>query len=126
MEQKNIHLGLDKLISGDREFILLLYERLLPKIIHYVKKNNGEQTDAEEVFHDALYQIIARAKAQHIEIKTSLEPYIFIACKNLWLKELNKRQKEVRNIGVFELKDKNEELLEAIENQKDGIFLKKK
>ncbi|WP_459209380.1 RNA polymerase sigma factor [Aquimarina rhabdastrellae] len=118
MKQKSISIELNKLITGDKEFILLLYERLLPKIINYVKKNNGEQTDAEEVFHDALYQIIARAKTQQIEIRTSLEPYIFMACKNLWLKELNKRQKQVRNDGVFELKDKDEERLEAIENQK--------
>ena len=96
------------LLDGDEGTMRLLYDTLYPKIRSFIYKNRGTDTDTEEVFHNALFQLIARANVQHIQINTSFEAYFFTICKNLWYKELNKRKKEVRNEGVFELKDEVE------------------
>jgi len=92
------------LINGDERTMRLLYDTLYPKIRTFVYKNKGIAVDAEEVFHNALFQLIARAKVHTVQINSSFEAYFFTICKNLWFKELNKRKKEVRNDGILELK----------------------
>lgn len=108
METVSNHPRIEALVRGDESTIRTLYEILLPKIVNYVRNNKGTGDDAEEIFHNALFQLIARAKTRGIQINSSFEAYVFTVCKNLWLKELNKRKKEVRKEGVFELK-RNEE-----------------
>ena len=111
------HPQIKKLLEGDEDTIRLLYDTLFPKFSGYVKKNNGTYSDAEEIFHNALYQLIARAKVSGVSINSSFEAYIFTVCKNLWFKELNKRKKEVRNDGVFELKAETEDQISSILQQ---------
>ena len=122
MQDKNMlpntnHIQIQKLLQGDEETIRLLYDTLFPKFASFVKKNNGTYSDAEETFHNALFQLIARAKVKGVTIKTSFEAYVFAVCKNLWFKELNKRKKEVRNDGVFELKDETQDQVASILQQ---------
>lgn len=111
------HPQIDKLVNNDAETYKILYKVLLPKIIAYVRNNRGTSSDAEEVFQDALFQIIVRAKIKGVEIKSSFEGYIFTVCKNLWLKELNNRKKEVRNDTVFELKANDSDAIASILKQ---------
>ena len=111
------HPQIEKLLQGDEATIRLLYDTLFPKFTGFVKNNNGTYNDAEEVFHEALYQLIARAKVGGVEIRSSFEAYVFTVCKNLWMKELNKRKKVVRNDGVFELKAKEDDRIESVIQQ---------
>lgn len=104
-------------INGDKDTIIKLYEVLYPKVIIFVKSNNGTQNDAEEIFQDALFQIIARSKVKTLEVRSSLEAYIFVTCRNLWYQELNKRSRQLRNDGVFELEEKQLDELESILQQ---------
>lgn len=110
-------LQVKKLVNGDSATLETLYKILFPKVVAYIKKNSGTYADAEEVFQNALFQLIARAKVKGIQITSSLEAYIFVVCKNLWLKELNNRKKKVRNDGVFELKDKGDDTIRCILDQ---------
>ena len=117
------HPQIEKLLQGDEGTIRLLYDTLFPKFAGFVKNNNGIYSDAEEIFHDALYQLIARAKVSGVQIKTSFEAYVFTVCKNLWMKELNKRKKRVRNDGVFELKaEEDDQTASIIEQERWDLF----
>jgi len=120
------HPQIDKLVNNDVETYKLLYNVLLPKVISYIRNNKGSLTDAEEIFQDALFQIIVRAKVKGLEITSSFEGYIFTVCKNLWLKELNNRKKEVRNEGVFELKADNNDTVAAILQQEQWDLFEEK
>jgi len=117
LPSKENHPQIEKLLNGDESTIRLLYDTLFPKFTSYVKKNNGNYSDAEETFHNALFQLVARAKVSGISINSSFEAYVFTVCKNLWFKELNKRKKEVRNDGVFELKAETEDHIFSIIQQ---------
>lgn len=117
MKEKSNQNKLEALLNGDEVYIRLLYNTLYPKVKSFVLKNRGTFLDAEELFHDALYQLIIRARVKDIQIKSSLDAYIFTICKNLWYKELNKRKMEVRNEGVFELKEKENNAIESILQQ---------
>ncbi len=108
---------LDQILLGDKEAIGSLYRSVLPKVTSFVLKNRGTKDNAQEIFQDAIYQIIARAKVKGLEITSSFEAYLFTVCKNLWYKELNNRKKEVRNDGVFELKEKEDDDISSILSQ---------
>ena len=108
------HPKFDALVNGDPAIMKLLYTKVYPKVVRFVLNNKGSQEDAEEVFQDALYQLIVRAKVKGIELKSTFEGYCLVVCKNLWYQELNKRKKEVRNEGVFELKENNTQELTAL------------
>lgn len=105
---------LDLLVQGDRTTIKNLYANVLPKVVSFVLKNKGGKDDANEIFQDALYQLIVRAKTNPFTINTSFDAYLYTVCKNLWYKKLNKSKKEVRNDGVFELKENEENDIASI------------
>ncbi len=111
------HPQIEKLVNGDKVTLTELYKNLFPKVISYIYNNKGTRKDAEEVFHDALYQLVCRAKIKGVQINSSFHGYVFTVCKNLWLKQLNNRKKEVRNEGIFELKANEDETVKAILHQ---------
>ncbi len=110
------------LINGDEKVIRLIYDTLYPKVKSFIYNNKGNSLDAEEIFHKALYQLITRAKIKGMQINTSLEAYIYTMCRNLWYQELNKRKKEVRNEGVFELKSEDEDVSQILEQERWDLF----
>ena len=105
------------ILAGDEKVIQNIYDVIFPKIVAYVKKNQGSYDDAEEVFHSALYQLMVRAKVKPIKINSSFDAYLFTVCKNLWLKELNKAKREVRNDSTFQLMGEEDKHLESILDQ---------
>ena len=117
MQQVTNHPQIDALLKGDAKTMRFIYDSIFPRVKYFIFKNNGSEEDAEEIFHNGLYQLIVRAKIKGIQINTTFEGYVFTVCKNLWYKELNKRKKEVRNDGIFELKDKENEIIEAVLQQ---------
>ena len=116
---------LEDLIQGKKETIRLLYDTLYPKVTNFVLKNKGNFKDAEEIFHDALFQLIVRAKVKKIQINNSLEAYIFTICKNLWYAQLNKRKKEIRKDGIFELKSEDHTLENMLNQERWDLFQEK-
>ncbi len=117
---------IEKLINNDPETLKLLYHTLFPKIAIYIKRNRGTYSEAEEVFQDALFQIIVKAKLSPIKITSSFEGYIFVVCKNLWLKELNNKKKLVRNDTVFELNTKDDDVIKNILHQERWVLFEEK
>lgn len=114
----NNHPQIELLCNGDSQTLKALYRDFFPKFRGFVLKNSGSSEDAEEVFQNALFQLIARAKTSGVQINSSFESYLFVVCKNLWFKEINSRKKQVRNDGVIELKSEDQNDLEGILYQK--------
>ncbi|WP_438710485.1 RNA polymerase sigma factor [Aquimarina muelleri] len=97
------------ILESDEKVVTEIYNLFFHKVLSFVYKNNGQREDAEDIFQKALLQISARIKLRKLEvINNSFEAYLFTACKNLWRRELNKKQKRVTNHDVKELV--NEEL----------------
>jgi RNA polymerase sigma factor (sigma-70 family) len=117
MDESTSQSQIQAFFRGDEKVIRSLYDSVFFKVKTFILQNNGSVKDSEEIFQDAIYQLIVRSKVKEVHIKTSLEAYIFTICKFSWYKELNNRKKWVRNEGVFELKDETEHHVEAILNQ---------
>ncbi|MFD2561639.1 RNA polymerase sigma factor [Aquimarina rubra] len=108
---------LEGLRNGDRETIQVIYTIVFPKVRDFVFKNKGKHHDAEEIFHNALFQLTVRLKISEIEIESSFEAYLFTMCRNLWRKELNFRKKWVRKDELTTLKSEEYNHSDAIIDQ---------
>lgn len=80
------------LAERDETVIGEIYQRFRPKVRAFVLKNEGNEEDASDVFQKALMQLMARVSVQQFQLQSSFEGYLFTACKNLWRRELKKRQ----------------------------------
>ena len=105
---------LEGLRTGDEKVIRVVYTVLFSKVRYFVIKNEGRKEDAEEVFQNALYQIITRLRVSNIEIKSSFEAYFFVVCRNLWRKELNSKKKWVRNDEIIALNSEESDYSQSI------------
>ncbi|NQX85099.1 MAG: sigma-70 family RNA polymerase sigma factor [Flavobacteriaceae bacterium] len=80
----------DALITGNEIVIKEMYSKFFPKITSFVLSNRGDAQDASDVFHDGLMYIIVTQKEKRKPIH-SFEGYLFVICKNIWLKQLKKK-----------------------------------
>lgn len=105
---------IEGLRDGDEKIIYDIYQNLFPKVRHFIIKNDGSHQESEEVFQNALFQLITRLRVSDIEIKSSFEGYFFTVCKNLWRRELHLKKKWVRNDNVITLTSEQQSHSEAI------------
>ncbi len=115
------------LITGNPKGITDIYNLIFPKVLRFVRQNNGEEQEAKDVFQKALLQITARITVKEFVIKSSFEGYLFTACKNLWRRELNKQTKNrVTNDEVVELMTEEQDLgLATVELERWDLFREK-
>jgi RNA polymerase sigma factor (sigma-70 family) len=79
------------LVNNDTTLLNELYAKYAGKIKQMVLKNNGTETDAADVFQEALLAIYQKAKNGTFELTCPLEAYLYLICKTRWINELNKR-----------------------------------
>jgi RNA polymerase sigma factor (sigma-70 family) len=69
-------------------------QKLKGKVIAYIKNNNGDQTDGETMFHDAIVTFVKTIFTKRdYEISTHIHGYILGVARNLWMNELRKKAK---------------------------------
>ncbi|WP_299883940.1 sigma-70 family RNA polymerase sigma factor [uncultured Lacinutrix sp.] len=117
---------LNSLINKDEKGIAEIYKLIFPKVLGFVRKNNGELQDAKDVFQKALLQITARITVKEFTINSTFEGYLFTACKNLWKRALNKKKNRVTNPQVMELVNEEHDLgLATVELERWDLFREK-
>ncbi len=114
---------IEGLSAKNEKVILEIYQNIFPKVKSFILKNKGQQSDAEDVFQNALLQLSVRYIKESFEIKTSFEAYLFTVCKNLWRRELNKSKKWVTNDNVIQLQSKEVDLaLATLEQERWELY----
>ena len=83
---------IDALLNNDVILLEELYQRFSGKIKWMVLQNHGSETDAADIFQDALLSIFTRAKTQNFILTCPFEAFLYPVCKNKWMNELNKRK----------------------------------
>lgn len=103
-----------------------IYQKSLPEVVKYVKKNSGTAEDAKDVFQEAILIIFQKVSKGELVLTTRFHVYLFSICKRLWLKKLKKNwRKEVpfSEGTAFIFEENFEELF--LKSQKWALFHKK-
>jgi len=89
--------------SNDTEFIESIYNENYPGIKAYINSNSGNNHDAQEIVQKGIVHICKKASENKLNIKKDLNALLFSICKNMWLKDLERRRKEIKNkTGIIE------------------------
>jgi len=82
----------EALLNNDPLVLEELYEKFSGKIKWMILQNSGTETDAADIFQDALMSIYNKAKTGDFELTCPMEAFLYLICKNKWLNVLNKRK----------------------------------
>lgn len=108
----------------DAKILKEIYDKFFDKVVGFVLKNNGDKADAKDVFNKAILQLMVRKNLESVQSNSNFEAYLFVACRNLWLRELNKvKNKRVTNEQVNELYYKEKDMAQStLEQERWELF----
>ncbi len=95
----NLHadqLYINGLANNDSAIINSIYKKFVPKVIHYIKNNSGDEDQAQDVVQETLVLLFNQAKSNKLQLTCPFDAYFFLLCKRRWLNEI----KKVSNKGV--------------------------
>ncbi|WP_298903697.1 sigma-70 family RNA polymerase sigma factor [uncultured Psychroserpens sp.] len=117
---------LEGLIHNEEHIVQEIYQKSFNKVLVFIGKNNGQRADADDIFQKALMQIIVRAKTRPFQITSSFEAFLFVSCRNLWRRELNKKRKEVTNYSIEEQVSEERDIALSVLEQERWEFFQEK
>jgi RNA polymerase sigma factor (sigma-70 family) len=89
----NLHadqLYIDGLASNNSAVINDIYKKFVPKVIHYIKTNSGNEDQAQDVVQEIMILLFNQAKANKLQLTCPFDAYFFLLCKRRWLNEIKK------------------------------------
>jgi RNA polymerase sigma factor (sigma-70 family) len=81
---------IEGLANNDSAIIHVIYKKFVPKVVHYIKNNSGDEDKAQDVVQEVLILLFNQAKMQQLKLSCPFDAYFFILCKRKWLNELKK------------------------------------
>lgn len=81
---------IDGLANNNSAIIQSIYKKFVPKVVHYIKNNSGDEDKAQDVVQEILILLFNQAKANKLQLRCPFDAYFFLLCKRKWLNELKK------------------------------------
>ena len=97
IDYSNIEL-LNGILRNDTIVLQFIYKNFYSNINFFIKKNNGDEEDSNDIFQEAIIIIYRKLKANELLLDCTFDTYLYSVCRFLWLKELEKRKIEKENI----------------------------
>ncbi|WP_281238179.1 RNA polymerase sigma factor [Flavobacterium praedii] len=94
MASTTVHLDqmyIEGLANNDSAIIHAIYKKFVPKVVHYIKNNSGDEDKAQDVVQEVMILLFNQAKAQQLKLSCPFDAYFFLLCKRKWLNELKKQ-----------------------------------
>lgn len=89
---------LNGILRNDTIVLQHIYKNFYSKINFFIKKNSGDDDDANDIFQEAIIIIYRKLKSNELLLDCTFETYIYSICRLLWLKHLEKIKIEKENI----------------------------
>lgn len=86
---------LEGLRSGDSRAVKSLYRDIYPPLEHFLYQSGANSTEARELFQDSLLVLFLNLQKAEFELHCSVKTYLFSVARNLWLKRLREKKREM-------------------------------
>ena len=123
----------DQILNGilrhDNLILQYIYKKFYYTVNLFVKKNNGNEDDANDIFQEAIIIIYRKLKENDLVFKSSsFDGYLFSVCRFLWLKQLEKKRIEQERLTdslPFQEDVYDDNLVDLVEkNERYGLYQK--
>jgi RNA polymerase sigma factor (sigma-70 family) len=81
------------LLANREKTLEKIYARVYPMVVHYVKQRYGTAEDAKDLVQEAIILFYEKMVHDQLILTSSVTTYIMGICKNLWRRELEKRNR---------------------------------
>ncbi len=85
---------LNGILRNDNVILQHIYKNFYYKVNLYIKKNSGDDEDANDIFQEAIIVVYRKLKANDLIINCAFETYLYSVCKFLWMKQLTRIKSE--------------------------------
>lgn len=86
---------IDDLKGANEHAFADLYKLYYPSIKYFVKRNSGQEADAEDLFQDTMFVLVEKLRRQDFYLTASLKTYVMAIAKHLWFKKLRNLYREL-------------------------------
>lgn len=80
--------------KGNQQALVYLYQENLPSIRNLLFKNNGKMDDVEDILQEAVIVVWQNVSKADFTLSSKLNTYLYAIAKNLWMKQLQKKQRQ--------------------------------
>lgn len=118
---------LNGILRNDNVILQHIYKNFYYKVNLYIKKNSGNDDDANDVFQEAIIVVYRKLKANDLIINCAFETYLYSVCKFLWFKQLAriKSEKEMMVDSVMFESEFDHDFSELVEkNERFKLYQK--
>jgi len=99
----------------DEGALMMLYRANRRAVTSYVVRNSGTNEEAEDMLQEAVIVLWEKIRSGNFEYRSKLSTFILATVKNLWLRRLARRRKELPQGESFETaQDDSPSPLEAL------------
>lgn len=84
------------------EVLLYLYKTAQPKLSNWIKKNNGNDEEAQDIFQDAVLAFYEFVLDDRFETGRSVDGFIYSIGRNMWINRAKKKSKLSFNFDNLE------------------------
>ncbi|WP_108802297.1 RNA polymerase sigma factor [Aquimarina sp. Aq107] len=129
MEKNQAHSDqkyIQALLDNDSMVLKEMYQKFAPKVVNYIKKNSGDESNAQDIIQETLITIYNQAREKKLILTCPFDAYFFLLCKRKWLNELKKNSlnKVTINEEVVSINDESLQYVEEtlIFEAKNALF----
>lgn len=100
-----------------------VYVKNFPIIQGFIKKNNGNNEDAADIFQNAILIFYKKVCSGNLKLTCSIGTYVYSICRNLWMDELRSKKKNqtlISELEVVEIEE-DEQIVDDIDGKIDLI-----
>ena len=92
MEKKSNEWYLEGLRHHRSEVLTDIFREFFPGIRTHICKNNGTETEAWDVFMDAIEVVYRKVRKDELVLTSAFHTFLFSICKNRWLNVLRQKK----------------------------------
>lgn len=101
-----IHYSDSAIIQGlklNSDYIIKhVYKEFYPTIKYLIKKNTGNEEDAEDIFQESLLVILKNVQKDEFFLTCSFLTYLYSISRNLWMQRLKTKRRGMDNFELIE------------------------
>ncbi len=113
------------MLNRNEKIIYFIYEENYRVIKNFVKTNNGDDFDAEDIFQESIMVIYRKVKENNFNLYVSFGTYLFAIAKRIWYTELKRRKQKSCSLEECEdLEDENDIIVNLTNDEKHKLYWK--
>lgn len=117
---------LEGLLGAEASAVEKIYDLALPSVIQWVSANSGSESDARDIFQEAILALFRKVEGGDLVLTCTLKSFLRIMCRNLWLTRLRDQKKyEASDLEDVEMVSLDQDMLTRLEqSEKEQLFFK--